>query len=106
MQYLVTAYDGTDAEAPARRKATRPAHLALTEKLRDTGKLLIGAALMNDAGEMCGSAMLFNFADEAELQQWLKDEPFVQDKVWETINITPCALSPTFGHFLQPKAPV
>ena len=41
-QFLITLYDGTDAEAPARRQATRPAHLAGLQGNVESGKLMFG----------------------------------------------------------------
>ena len=41
-QFLVTLYDGTDAEASARRRATRPTHLEGLKGNVANGKLLVG----------------------------------------------------------------
>ena len=41
-QFLVTLYDGTDAGAPARRKATMPAHLDGQKGNVASGRLIFG----------------------------------------------------------------
>jgi uncharacterized protein YciI len=48
MQFLVTIYDGTDAEAPARRAATRPAHLAGLKDNVASGKLVFGGPIFDE----------------------------------------------------------
>ncbi len=67
MQFLVTLYDGTDAEAPVRRAATRPAHLAGLKGNVADGKLLFGGPLFDDAQKPVGSFLLVECADRAEL---------------------------------------
>ena len=47
-QFLVTLYDGTDAEAPARRQATRPAHLDGLKGNVAAGKLVFGGPIFDD----------------------------------------------------------
>ena len=48
-QFLVTLYDGTDAEAPARRQATRPAHLDGLKGNVAAGKLVFGGPIFDAA---------------------------------------------------------
>jgi uncharacterized protein YciI len=86
-QYLVLAYDGTDAEAPARRMAARPAHLANVAPLVERGMLMIGGAILDDAGAMIGSYSIANVADRAELDAWLKTDPYVTGGVWKTVEV-------------------
>jgi len=38
MQFVITAYDGTDAEAPARRTTARPAHLETQPRPKPTAR--------------------------------------------------------------------
>ena len=50
-QFLITLYDGTDAEAGSRRQAARPAHLdGLTGNVA-AGKLVFGGPILDDASE-------------------------------------------------------
>jgi len=48
MQFLITAFDGTDSEALSRRLAVRAAHIELGNKYRDKGNHLYAAAILND----------------------------------------------------------
>jgi len=87
--YVVHAYDGTDPNAPARRMAVRPAHFDGARRLKAEGHFILGGALLDPDGRMIGSMMLLDFANETELQAWLAWEPYVQNKVWERIDIKP-----------------
>lgn len=96
MQFLILGYDGQDPEALARRMAVRERHITLGDKLRDEGKLLYGAAILNDAGTMIGSVLIGDFADRAELDDWLQVEPYVTGNVWQHIEVKPCRVGPSF----------
>lgn len=89
MQYIVHAYDYTDEQALDRRMSVRPAHLEGARKLKDDGHLIVGGALLDPEGRMIGSMMLVEFESEAQLQQWLQQDPYVTGRVWEKININP-----------------
>jgi uncharacterized protein len=45
--------------------------------------------MFNDAGQMIGSMMVFEFATKDEFQQWYDHEPYIIHKVWEKITVTP-----------------
>ncbi|GIW41406.1 MAG: hypothetical protein KatS3mg076_1983 [Candidatus Binatia bacterium] len=93
MQYLVLAHDGTDPEAPARRQAAREAHLEKARELKARGRLLFGAALLDEEGRMVGSAVLVDFPTREELDRWLASDPYVKGGVWRTIQVTPCKVT-------------
>lgn len=95
-QYLITAYDFTDDKALERRMAARPAHVALVEKMHAEGKLLIGAAIMDDSGKMIGSSLIGEFESRAELDAWLESEPYVTGRVWEKIEVRSCGVGAVF----------
>ncbi|KJV09549.1 hypothetical protein VZ95_10795 [Elstera litoralis] len=88
MQFLVIARDGTDADALARRLATREAHLDNVKKYKETGEILIGGALLSAEGTMNGSALMVNFADRAALDAYLSTDPYTVNGVWQTFEIT------------------
>ena len=96
MQYLVKALDGTDDQAFERRMAVREAHIALGNKLRDEGKMLYGVALLNETGTMTGSVLIVDFETRQDLDDWLAIEPYMTGKVWQTVDITPCQVGPSF----------
>lgn len=87
MQYMITAYDGTDAGAAERRAAARPAHLEAAGKLKDQGKLIAGGAILGENDRMIGSTMYVDFESREELDKWLLDDPYVTQGVWEDISI-------------------
>ena len=41
------------------------------------GHFLMGSALLNDNGDMCGSVMIVDYPSRAELDTWLKVEPYI-----------------------------
>lgn len=97
MQFLVIGRDGTDSQALERRMAARPAHIALGDKMRDDGRLLYAAAICDAGDKMIGSAMIMQFDSRADLDKWLKEEPYVVGKVWEKIEVEPCKVGPSFA---------
>lgn len=89
MLYVVHAYDGTDTDALDRRMAIRPAHFDGAKRLKAEGHFVLGGALLDPDGRMIGSMMLLDFDDDAQLQDWLSWEPYIQNKVWERVDIKP-----------------
>lgn len=96
MQFIVSAWDGTDSMALERRLAARPAHLELGHRLRAAGRHLYGAALLDESGRMVGSVIIAEYASRAELDNWLAEEPYVTEKVWGKVDVRPCRLGPSF----------
>jgi uncharacterized protein len=92
MQFLVTLYDGTDAEAPARRAATRQAHLdGLTANV-SSGKLVFGGPLFDEAQKPIGSFLLVECADRAELDAIIANDPYTKGNVWQKVEVKPARL--------------
>jgi hypothetical protein len=89
MQFLLTAYDGTDSGAQERRMKVRPTHLEKIEILKKSGEFLFGGAILDDNGQMIGSMIVYEFPDRQTLDEKLKDEPYIYGKVWEKITIVP-----------------
>jgi uncharacterized protein YciI len=102
MQWLIIARDGTDAEAPQRRQAARPAHLENAARLQANGHLLVGGALTDEAGGMIGSAAVAQFATREELDRWLRSDPYVTGDVWRDIEVIPYRVAP---HYHFPPCP-
>jgi uncharacterized protein YciI len=94
MQFLVVAYDGTDAEALERRLKAREAHLKSAQEMYDTGKWLYACAILNDDGKMIGSMIVCEFPSPVELEQWLKEEPYVVGNVWQKIEVNRAQVAP------------
>jgi uncharacterized protein len=106
MQFVVIGRDGKDAQALDRRMAVRDKHLALGDVLRERGWLLYAAALLDESGtqKMVGSVMIFDVPSRKELDEWLKDEPYVVGKVWEDIEVSQCKVGPSFMPAAAQKA--
>ena len=95
MQFLVIARDGTDKAALDRRMAARGAHFERLPAMLEAGEMLMGGALLDDAGRMVGSTTLVDFPDRAALDRWLATEPYVTGDVWLDIEVIPFRLAVT-----------
>lgn len=93
MQFLLIAYDGTDPGAFERRMKVRPGHLDKTAVLKKKGEFLLGGAILDDKGQMIGSMIVYEFPDRAALDRRLKEEPYLNNGVWEKIEIMPFRLA-------------
>ena len=93
MNYLVIGRDGKDASE--RRQAQRQAHLDGVAKMKAEGKIHYAVAIL-EQGKMVGSVMVFDFANAEELESWRSTEPYVTGNVWESVEITECAIPPLF----------
>lgn len=89
MQFLLTAYDGTDAGALDRRMKSRPEHLEKISFVKKAGQFLCGGAILDDSGKMIGSMILYEVSDRQELDALLLNEPYIYNKIWEKIKIEP-----------------
>jgi uncharacterized protein YciI len=92
MNFVVIGRDHTDADTLSRRMAVREAHLERVAPMKASGKIIFVAALKNDEGNMCGSMMFFEIGSKDEIIEWLKNEPYIQNDVWETYEIQEVAL--------------
>ena len=76
--------------------AARAAHLENAAQLQAKGHLLVGGALLDDDGRMIGSACVAQFATRAELDAWLRTDPYITGKVWQDIQIMPYRVAPHY----------
>ena len=93
MQFMVTAYDGKDDGALDRRMSVREEHIAGANKLKESGNLIAGGAILNENEQMIGSTMLVEFDSKAELDQWIANDPYTTGNVWQDINVLPVRLA-------------
>jgi len=100
-QFVILAYDATDADAINRRMAAREAHTAAMAQARAEGKMLCGAALLDDSGKMIGSNIIVNYESRAELDAWLAVEPYIVGKVWGEVKVIPAKLGDTFKDLIK-----
>ena len=93
MTTAILAFDGTDAEAPARRAAARDAHVAFITAEAAAGRLLLGLPLHDEAGTSRGSLMLIA-GEAAERDAYLAGEPFARAGVWQRVEAHPFRIAP------------
>lgn len=93
MTWLVLAFDGTDAEAPARRMAARDAHVAHITAAAQDGRLLLGLPLHDENSRSLGSLMVID-GDRAALDAYLAAEPFATSGVWQRTAFHPFRIAP------------
>ncbi len=80
MQYLVIAYDNDGALD--RRLEVREEHLEGVKKLMTQGKIIEAGALIED-DVMVGSTLYVDFENDEEIDEWLLNEPYVKNNVWD-----------------------
>lgn len=93
MQFLVTAFDGTDDDALDRRMAVREAHIEGAKQMKETGTMRAGGAILDDDGKMIGSAMIVEFPSRAEVDAWLAADAYTTGDVWRTVDVRPFRLA-------------
>lgn len=98
MRHVVIARDGTDDGAKARRAAVRPEHLRQITPRVERGEILVGGAILDEAGDMVGSVLVVNFQTRDELDGWLTTDPYITKGVWQDIEVRP--YRPTVGAWM------
>jgi len=87
MYFLVTAYDGTDENAPARRMEMRPRHLENIMKVKEKGSVICAGGITNDEGTPIGSYLVMEFETRALLDEYLESEPYISSGVWQNVKV-------------------
>ena len=83
MQLLINAYDGEGMLE--KRMEVRPRHL---EGMKTLSKQIIAAGgLLDEEGKMKGSALVMEFPDRTALDDYLANEPYVVEGVWQKIEV-------------------
>ena len=68
-----------------KRMEVSPRHLEGMARLG--GHVICAGGLLDEDGKMKGSALIMDFADRSELDAYLAGEPYVQEHVWEKIEV-------------------
>ena len=84
-QFVVRAYDGKGMLE--KRLEVRPRHLEGMERIRQ--HVVCAGGLLDDEGKMKGSMLVMEFESHQELDEYLDNEPYVQEHVWEKIEVEP-----------------
>ena len=85
MQYIVKAYDGENMLG--KRMEVRPRHLENMSGIR--GKVICAGGLLDESGKMKGSVLILDFESREYLDEYLKSEPYITEKVWERVEVEP-----------------
>ena len=83
MQYIITAYDGENMLE--KRMEVRPRHLENMTRVK--GKVLCAGGILDEEGTMKGSMLVIDFAEKADLDDYLQNEPYIKEKVWEKVHV-------------------
>ena len=85
MDFVITALDYKNQLE--KRLANREAHVKGLNEAAKNGKLISAGALTNENGEMIGSSVHVRFESRQALNDWLKDESYINNGVWEKVDI-------------------
>ncbi|MGK0442645.1 MAG: hypothetical protein ACJA0N_002460 [Pseudohongiellaceae bacterium] len=87
MQFLVTALDGNDADAPQRRQDAREQHLEGVKALKDAGKIIEVGPILSDEEQMVGSFIVCEFDTREALDECLNNDIYSKTNVWQNIDV-------------------
>jgi uncharacterized protein len=93
MTFLIQAFDHTDVDALNRRMKARENHLAIAKKMHADGEIIIAGAVLNNDEKMIGSAMIVEMDSLQEVEQWLSEEVYIKDNVWDKVSIYPMKIA-------------
>lgn len=97
IQFLVILRDASDAEAGERRQAAGPHHRARAATFQARGHLLLGGALLNEAGTAVGSAAFVQFGSREELDEWFNTDPYRLSNVWASMEVYDLRIAAHYG---------
>lgn len=89
MTFLIHAFDHTDADALNRRLAARDAHIHSAKAMNSNGELLLAGAMLSPDNTMIGSVVIVEMESLEAVENWLKDEIYIKENVWDKVNIYP-----------------
>lgn len=93
MWYVIEGYDGVNVLA--QRLATRPAHVARLNALRDAGRLMLAgpcpAIDAEDPGPagFSGSLIVAEFPSLEDARAWADTDPYVDAGVYTRVDVRP-----------------
>ncbi len=73
------------------RAANRPAHRARLRSHDHPLIVRIGGPMLNDSGEMCGTALIIEADDKHIVSEFLDGDPYAKAGVYQQIDIHPFA---------------
>jgi uncharacterized protein YciI len=94
--FAVIAYDSTSTGTFERRMEIRPEHMAVGQQMMDAGSFLFGGAMIDGAGKMSGGVLFVDFETRSDVEEWLRREPYVLNRVWERVEVHQFLIPPQF----------
>ncbi len=82
-QYVIRAYDGVGKLD--RRMEVRPRHFENMERMKE--HVVCAGGLLDENGKMMGSMLVMEFENREQLDEYLSNEPYVVEHVWERIDV-------------------
>ena len=92
-QFLVLADDYKDPDALSRRLSVRKDHLRRMAVEKAAGRFIVGGAKLNEQGNMHGSMLVVQLDNVGAVKEWVNEDPYIQGKVWEYVEILPFRLA-------------
>ena len=83
MQVIIRACDGENMLE--KRMAVRCRHPENLSRIE--GKILCAGGLLDEDGKMKGSVLVMDFPGRQALDRYLSTEPYIQEKVWEKVEV-------------------
>ncbi|MBS7809852.1 YciI family protein [Roseococcus pinisoli] len=93
MAYAIFGWDGTDKGALDRRMAVRDRHLEIITRWAKEGRLVLGFPTFRADGSIAGSIMIIE-EDEVGVKEYLSEEPFAREGVWQSYEARPFRIAP------------
>ena len=85
MQFIITAYDGENMLD--KRMAVRPRHLEGMAAL--SSHIVCAGGLLDEDGKPKESVLVVEFEDKEAVDDYLANEPYVLEHVWEKVVVEP-----------------
>ena len=57
---------------------------------------LFGGGILDGAGKMAGGVLIVDFESRADIDEWLANEPYILNKVWNRVEVHPFLVPPQF----------
>ena len=83
MQFIVKAYDGEGILG--KRIEVRPRHLEGIDRIKE--HVICAGGLLDDEGKMKGSVLIMEYENREQLDEYLANEPYIQENVWQKIEV-------------------
>ncbi|MBO7601732.1 MAG: hypothetical protein J6S94_01730 [Bacteroidaceae bacterium] len=82
-QFVIKAYDGKGKLD--KRMEVRRRHFEGMEKMKE--HILCAGGMLDNDGKMMGSLLVMEFETREQLDEYLSNEPYVVEHVWEQIEV-------------------